>query len=65
MDDRQSIVSSLASQHDIKGFDVIPLEEEQIDDFERRLTNQLQNRKREYDEIRVSRGCDCRTPPRR
>lgn len=44
----------LASQHDVRGFDVFPLEEEQIEDFERKLTNEMNKKKRELDNIKVN-----------
>lgn len=44
-------MTSLAGQHDIKGYDVDNLEEAQIDDFQTRLTSEAQKRRRALAEL--------------
>lgn len=50
---RQNIVKTLASQHDIKGFDVDPLEESQITDFRERLEGNLHRARKEWEDVKV------------
>lgn len=54
LDDRQSKVTSLASQHDIRGFDINPLEEHQIQDFGIRLHEEVEKKRNILTELRVS-----------
>jgi DNA repair protein RAD50 len=51
LDDRQSTVTSLAGQHDIKGYDIDNLEEAKIDEFQNRLTSEAQKRRRILTEL--------------
>lgn len=49
---RQNIVKTLASQYDIKGFDVDPLEESQIMDFRERIESSHHKAKKEWEDLK-------------
>lgn len=51
LDDRQSTVTSLAGQHDIKGYDIDNLEEAKVDEFQSRLSSEAQKRRRALAEL--------------
>lgn len=50
---RQNIVKTLASQYDIKGFDVDPLEESQITEFRERLEGNHHKAKKDWEDVKV------------
>lgn len=46
-------MSALATQHDIRGFEISPLDEHQIADFSQRLLEEANKKKHELDEAKV------------
>jgi hypothetical protein len=53
LDARQTAVTSLAQEYDIRGYDIDNLEDGKIDEFEARLSGDMQKKKRDYADLRV------------
>ena len=51
--ERATTVVSLAAQHGIAGFDITPMEDDQIEEFATRLTQEARKAETEVHEIKV------------
>lgn len=53
LNNRETIVKTLAAQYDIKGFDVEPLEEAQIGQFRERIESDHHKAKKDWEDLKV------------